>query len=469
MSSFGTDFCGLIADGVGPTRSSAHPPARSFELRDKCVVAHCLPRRGILDGSVSSFHCCPVPWDVFVAVHFCMHVSAFQDHASLFEDSFCGNGSIACCNCSGFYSPAKRGNGYFCSTLATNMSHWRKRSSISLLHDDDAGHADDYDMWSSGVCYDQDHSPCSLFSCNCCSSGTHEPYIGSYLNAMAAFFGSDCSYSVQHYRSQCGFLPLQPRTGDHVFRAKSVLGGLSVDSCFASVRFFAVELTVLSCSAFLLSATPSVRSVAFEVAMFDFLLVLAMMGYGEGFLLPTKVYPLATLGSEPTAISFLARDVGEIVHCWHYGCFSFSQFEDSLPTPLFGWPASQFGEMACLGVLFSSVFLITGILIAYVGSFPDFFGGFEGFHEAKEEDFCGGELRDFEDDEIAQEVGEFCPPGAALFVRANSLRDPPPGLGGMAKDSAGLSHAVYPPILVLARQSFFKPSPRLLLPFLQVS
>ena len=140
MSSFGTDFCGLIADGVGPTCSSAHPPARSFELRDKCVVEHCL---GILDGSMSSFHCCPVPWDVFVAVHFCMHAPVFQDHTSLFEDSFCGNGSIACCNYSGLYSPAKRGNGYFGSPLATNMSHWCKRSSISLLRDDDGGHADD--------------------------------------------------------------------------------------------------------------------------------------------------------------------------------------------------------------------------------------------------------------------------------------------------------------------------------------
>ena len=89
----------------------------------------------------------------------------------------------------------------------------------------------------------------------------------------------------------------------------------------------------------------------------------------------------------------------------------------------------------------------------------DFFGGFEGFNEAKEEEPSAGELRDLEDDEIAQEVGEFCPPGAALYVRANSLRDPPPGLGGMFKDDAGLSHAVYPPILVLARQSFFKPAP----------
>ena len=57
----------------------------------------------------------------------------------------------------------------------------------------------------------------------------------------------------------------------------------------------------------------------------------------------------------------------------------------------------------------------------------DFFGGFESFHEAKEEEPSGGDLRDLEDDEIAQEVGEFCPPEAALFVRANSLRDPPPG------------------------------------------
>ena len=46
----------------------------------------------------------------------------------------------------------------------------------------------------------------------------------------------------------------------------------------------------------------------------------------------------------------------------------------------------------------------------------------------------------------------------ALFVRANSLRDTPPGIGGLAKDAEGFSHAVYPPILVLARQSFFKPS-----------
>ena len=88
----------------------------------------------------------------------------------------------------------------------------------------------------------------------------------------------------------------------------------------------------------------------------------------------------------------------------------------------------------------------------------DFFSGFESFHEVKKEEPSGGELRDLEDDEIAQQVGEYCPPGAAPFVRANSLRDPPPGLGGMFKDSEGLSRAVCPPILVLARQSFFKPS-----------
>ena len=54
---------------------------------------------------------------------------------------------------------------------------------------------------------------------------------------------------------------------------------------------------------------------------------------------------------------FLGRDAAEIIHCWHYGRFSISLFGDLLPTTLFGWLASQFGEVACLGVLCSSIFL----------------------------------------------------------------------------------------------------------------
>ena len=70
----------------------------------------------------------------------------------------------------------------------------------------------------------------------------------------------------------------------------------------------------------------------------------------------------------------------------------------------------------------------------------DFFGGFESFHEAREEEPSGGDLRDLEDDEIAHRKWvNFALLRQPLFVRANSLRDPPPGLGGMAKDSAGLT------------------------------
>ena len=65
--------------------------------------------------------------------------------------------------------------------------------------------------------------------------------------------------------------------------------------------------------------------------MCDFLLVFAMMGYGEGLLLPTNVYPLAALGSAPSPISFMGRDVAEFIHCWHFGCFSFSLYGDIFP------------------------------------------------------------------------------------------------------------------------------------------
>ena len=137
MSSFGTDFCGLIADGVGPTRSSAHPPARSFELRDRCVDKELFSLGGSLDGSMSSPTCHAPSWDTFAVVHLCMHAFVSQAYAGPFASSFCGNGSIDCHNCSGFCSLANTGNGHFQSTTNTTLLHQRKRSPISLFHDDD--------------------------------------------------------------------------------------------------------------------------------------------------------------------------------------------------------------------------------------------------------------------------------------------------------------------------------------------
>ena len=87
----------------------------------------------------------------------------------------------------------------------------------------------------------------------------------------------------------------------------------------------------------------------------------------------------------------------------------------------------------------------------------DFVGDFESFQEAKSEENAEGELRNLEDEEIAMEIGEHCPPNAALFVRANGLMDTPPRVGGTAKDKDGLAQAVYPPILLLAKQNFFAP------------
>ena len=141
----------------------------------------------------------------------------------------------------------------------------------------------------------------------------------------------------------------QPRTIDYDnARGKSSLGGFFAVECFACLRAAVAPYCASFCSDFLPSASLSVRSVALEVAMCDFLLVLTMMGYGEGLLLPTNVYPLVALGSEPPTTSFMERDVAEVIHCWHFGCFSMSLFGDLFPIPLYGWLASQFGEVACL-------------------------------------------------------------------------------------------------------------------------
>ena len=271
MSSFETDFCGLIADGVGPTCSSAHPPARSFELRDRCVGKCCFSPKGIVDGSMSSLLCHAQIGDVFVAVHFCLHALASQISIGISEDSFCGNGSIACYCLSGFYSPITRGNGHLCRTTATTMLHQRKRSFILLFHDDDDELAGDYDMWCSDAILDEAHCRCSLFSHFYILVGDSEPYFGSTPKSVVVFSGCIESFQVDLFYLNGSLPTLQPRTCDvSVFRAKSDLGGLSCATCLGCTRVLVLDYFVSSCSTFLLSASPSVRSVAFELAILTF-------------------------------------------------------------------------------------------------------------------------------------------------------------------------------------------------------
>ena len=87
-------------------------------------------------------------------------------------------------------------------------------------------------------------------------------------------------------------------------------------------------------------------------------------------MVPTKVYPLVLQGSMSKPISFVGMDVQEIIHCWQYGCFSISSFWDLVPAPLYGCLTVLSSELICLGVLCSSLNLMVGTMIAYVGTFP---------------------------------------------------------------------------------------------------
>ena len=374
MSSFGTDSCGLIADGVGPTRSSAHPPARSFELRDRCVDKELFSLRGTVDDSLSSLICYAPSWDTFVVVHLCMHAFVSQASAGPFASSFCGNGSADCRNCSGFCSLANLGNGHCQGIDNTALLHQRKRSLISLFHDDGGGHVDDAVM--SGFCVIDGfvRCCCSWFSFYYILLGDTVPSLGHTSDVSTFVKDNRCS----HHSIGCSVLISLPcaqlRTIDYGNdRDKSSLRGMPAVDRSDCLRADVAHYCSFPCSDFLPSASLSVRSVALEVAMRDFLLVLTILGYGEGLLLPTDMYPMVALGSRPSAISLMGRDFAEIIHCWHFGCFSMSLFGDLLATPLFGWLASQLGEVACLGVLCSSMLLIAGILLAYVGTFPHLF------------------------------------------------------------------------------------------------
>ena len=310
---------------MGPTRSSAHPPARSFELRDRCVNKESFSLRGPLDGSTSSLACHAPRWDTFAVVHLCMHAFVSQAYAGHFASSVCGNGSIDCHNCSGFCSLANIGNGHFQSTANTTLLHQRKRSLISLFLDDDGGHVDDAVMSGHSVFGAVTHRWCSRYSFDYILFGDHVPSFGHTSDVSHLFSDKLRNYHSVGHNVLISLPCAEPRTIDYDnARGKSSLGGFSAVECFACLRAAVAPYCSSCCSDFLPSASLSVRSVALEVAMCDLLLVLAMMGYGEGLLMPTNVYPLVVLGSEPPPISSMGRDVSEVIHCGHFGCLSLS-------------------------------------------------------------------------------------------------------------------------------------------------
>ena len=100
--------------------------------------------------------------------------------------------------------------------------------------------------------------------------------------------------------------------------------------------------------------------------------------------------------------------------------------------------------------------MIRGSTSAYVDPSldPEFLGDYVG--DVDEEANATSALPDLTPEEIAEEVGESCKAGTALLIAPNQLRACPPGIGGKFKDSHGSSHLAYPPLVVLAQQSFFR-------------
>ena len=85
---------------------------------------------------------------------------------------------------------------------------------------------------------------------------------------------------------------------------------------------------------------------------------------------------------------------------------------------------------------------------------PEFLGDYVG--DGDDEANAPSALPDLTAEEIAEEVGEPCKAGTALLVAPNHLRACPPGVGGKYKDVHGDGHLAYPPLMVLAQQSFFR-------------